>query len=81
MERYQPITVSEFPVWSYGHRNQQGLVMVNGMLYASEHGPTIEDEINIIEKGRNLWLACCKWARDQAAERVFCRTNNVREPI
>src|SRR4030095_4957532 len=41
------------PVWSYGHRNPQGLVMVNNILYASEHGPDIEDELNIIEKGRN----------------------------
>ena len=39
------------PVWSYGHRNPQGLVMVNNKLYASEHGPSVEDEVNIIEKG------------------------------
>lgn len=41
------------PYWTYGHRNQQGMVMVNNILYASEHGPNVEDEINIIEKGRN----------------------------
>jgi glucose/arabinose dehydrogenase len=41
------------PVWSYGHRNPQGLVMVNGTLYASEHGPSVDDEVNIIEKGVN----------------------------
>ena len=69
------------PVWSYGHRNQQGLVMVNGLLYASEHGPTIEDEINIIEKGRNYGWPVVNGPCDQAAERIFCKTNNVREPI
>ena len=37
-------------VWSSGHRNPQGLVFAkNGLLYSSEHGPTTDDEINIIE--------------------------------
>jgi len=46
-------------VWSYGHRNPQGLVFVNGRLWATEHGPsgggdgTGQDEINLIEKGKN----------------------------
>ena len=49
------------PVWSYGHRNPQGLAWhpETGALYRSEHGPSGEvgfgahDEINIIEEGRN----------------------------
>ena len=44
-------------VWSYGHRNAQGLVytVVDGIgkMYSSEHGPYSDDEINIIEKGKN----------------------------
>ena len=42
-------------VWSYGHRNPQGLVIHpdSGRLFEQEHGPTGGDEINIIEKGRN----------------------------
>lgn len=45
--------VSGNPYWTYGHRNPQGMVMVNNILYASEHGPNVQDEINIIEKGMN----------------------------
>jgi glucose/arabinose dehydrogenase len=49
------------PVWSYGHRNPQGLAWhpETGALFQSEHGPSGEvgfgahDEINIIRKGRN----------------------------
>jgi glucose/arabinose dehydrogenase len=49
------------PVWSYGHRNSQGLALdtVNNNLWSSEHGPSIidgpagGDEINYIEKGKN----------------------------
>lgn len=42
-------------IWSYGHRNPQGLAWdpVTGKLWESEHGPTGGDEINIIEPGRN----------------------------
>lgn len=42
-------------IWSYGHRNPQGLAMhpVTGDLYDSEHGPRGGDEINLIKKGAN----------------------------
>lgn len=41
-------------VYSYGHRNAQGLVFgSNGKLYASEHGPKSDDELNIIQSGKN----------------------------
>lgn len=41
-------------IWSYGHRNPQGLAWdPSGLLWASEHGPNGGDEINIIEKGKN----------------------------
>lgn len=42
------------PVYSYGHRNPQGLAWDDrGNLYETEEGPTKNDEINIIEKGKN----------------------------
>lgn len=42
-------------IWSYGHRNPQGLAFQPGTndLYDSEHGPTGGDEINLIRKGMN----------------------------
>jgi len=48
------------PIWSYGHRNPQGLAWdTNGQMYVSEHGPSVidgprgGDEVNRIEKGAN----------------------------
>lgn len=49
------------PVWSYGHRNPQGIAWhpLTGELYATEHGPSIfdgpagGDEVNHIVKGAN----------------------------
>lgn len=40
-------------VYSYGHRNPQGLVWLDKTLYASEHGNSAHDEINRIEAGKN----------------------------
>jgi glucose/arabinose dehydrogenase len=48
-------------VYSYGHRNPQGLAWQpgTGHLYATEHGPTgflgacCRDEVNLIEPGKN----------------------------
>jgi glucose/arabinose dehydrogenase len=43
------------PVYSLGHRNPQGLAWNpdTGELYATEHGPIGNDEINLIEAGGN----------------------------
>ena len=42
-------------LWSYGHRNVQGLVYDAGrdILWAHEHGPKGGDELNIIKPGAN----------------------------
>jgi len=42
-------------IYSYGHRNPQGLVLNpnSGKIWESEHGPRGGDEINIIEPGKN----------------------------
>jgi len=42
-------------IWSYGHRNLQGLYYdkATGILWEHEHGPRGGDELNIVEKGKN----------------------------
>lgn len=41
-------------VYSYGHRNSQGLAWDgDGNLYSSEHGESGHDEINLIQAGKN----------------------------
>lgn len=41
-------------VYSYGHRNPQGLAWnEEGTMYSSEHGSSAEDEINQIQAGEN----------------------------
>lgn len=42
-------------IYSYGHRNIQGLVVDknSGKIYAHEHGPRGGDELNLVEAGKN----------------------------
>ncbi|OAS82524.1 MULTISPECIES: PQQ-dependent sugar dehydrogenase [Metabacillus] len=41
-------------VYSYGHRNPQGLAWDDeGILYSTEHGQSAHDEINLIKPGQN----------------------------
>lgn len=42
-------------IWSYGHRNLQGLYydQETGILWNHEHGPKGGDELNRVEKGKN----------------------------
>lgn len=42
-------------IFSYGHRNPQGLAYDNvaGVIYENEHGPRGGDEINVLAKGKN----------------------------
>jgi glucose/arabinose dehydrogenase len=69
-------------VWSWGHRNAQGLVISPlGLMYSSEHGPANDDEVNIIEKGRNYGWPEVEGYCDLPGEAQFCADSNVMEPI
>lgn len=47
---------AQHSIWSYGHRNPQGVAMhpVTGEIWEHEHGPRGGDEINLIRKGLNF---------------------------
>jgi glucose/arabinose dehydrogenase len=42
-------------IWSYGHRNPQGLAVdaQTGQIWLHEHGPMGGDELNLIQRGHN----------------------------
>ncbi|WP_142714423.1 PQQ-dependent sugar dehydrogenase [Fodinibius sediminis] len=70
------------PVWSWGYRNQQGLTFGNNSrLYTSEHGQATDDEINLIEKGRNYGWPHVEGKCDGPEEREVCADSSVAEPL
>ncbi len=69
-------------VWSWGHRNAQGLELApNGIIYSSEHGPTTDDELNILVPNRNYGWPYVQGFCDEPTETEFCEQNNVVEPL
>ncbi|TGE14561.1 PQQ-dependent sugar dehydrogenase [Hymenobacter elongatus] len=69
-------------VYTLGHRNPQGLVRApSGRVYSSEHGPNNDDEINLIEPGRNYGWPNVEGSCNLPAEQTFCLANNVAQPL
>lgn len=64
-------------IYSYGHRNAQGIVFNNnGILYSDEHGPNTDDEVNIIYAGNNYgWPRVVGFQDDQAYD--YCNWSSV----
>ncbi len=64
-------------IYSYGHRNPQGIVFSSsGALYADEHGPNTDDEVNKIESGRNYgWPNVVGFQDDQAYD--YCNWSTL----
>jgi PQQ-dependent dehydrogenase (s-GDH family) len=57
-------------VYTYGHRNMQGIDFgPDGTLYATEHGPKTDDEVNILVSGGNFgWPNVSGFKDDKAYE-------------
>ena len=58
-------------IWSYGHRNPQGLVWdgENQRLWSIEHGPRGGDELNLIERGANYGWPVISYGKEYASFR------------
>lgn len=62
-------------IYSYGHRNPQGLVVRDGKLWEVEHGPYGGDELNIIEAGANYGWPLVTFGIDYNGEIISDRTS------
>ncbi len=70
-------------VYSIGHRNAQGLVLgPNGNIYSSEHGPSTNDELNIITAAGNYGWPDVEGYCNQSGEMMACASmSNYQDPI
>lgn len=57
-------------LWSYGHRNIQGLARDSktGEIWANEHGASRGDELNLIEAGQNYGWPAATFSRNYGSE-------------
>ena len=72
-------------IWSYGHRNEQGLAInpASGDLWEIEHGPRGGDEVNIIGKGKNYGWPVIGYGIDYSGARIHESTakDGMEQPI
>ena len=71
-------------IFSYGHRNMQGLVvMEDGRIFEHEHGPRGGDEFNLIESGKNYGWPAITYGIDYSGAVIspFTEMNGMEQPL
>ena len=76
-------------IFSKGHRVPQGLVLLNGKIFNTEHGPKGGDELNLIMKGKNYGWPKVSYGTnylkdnggDGSAYSINHKLNGFEEPV
>ncbi|MDB4077257.1 PQQ-dependent sugar dehydrogenase [Porticoccaceae bacterium] len=71
-------------IWSYGHRNLQGLVVADdGTVYEHEHGPQGGDELNRVLPGKNYGWPAITYGVDYSGAMIspFTEQPGMEQPI
>ena len=74
-------------IFTYGHRNPQGLTKINGSIFSVEHGPKGGDELNKIIKNKNYgWPNVSYGAKylhdvNNQTYKISHETNQFEEPL
>ncbi|MDT8911370.1 PQQ-dependent sugar dehydrogenase [Amycolatopsis sp. PS_44_ISF1] len=73
---------NERRVWTYGHRNVQGVAIRpgTGQVITSEHGPAFDDEVNLIRPGGNYGWDPSKGGTDPNYDESVPMTDKKRFP-
>ena len=71
-------------IWSYGHRNLQGLVIADdGSVYEHEHGPQGGDELNLALPGKNYGWPAITYGVDYSGAMIspFTEHPSMEQPL
>ena len=71
-------------IWSYGHRNLQGLVIADdGTVYEHEHGPQGGDELNLLLPGKNYGWPAITYGVDYSGAMIspFTEQPGMEQPL
>ncbi len=72
-------------VYSYGHRNQQGLAIdpVTGVVYQTEHGALSGDELNLIKPGLNYGWPVATYSVDYSGSEIspYTQRDGMEPPL
>ncbi|MEU5691652.1 PQQ-dependent sugar dehydrogenase [Actinosynnema sp. NPDC020468] len=68
-------------VHTYGHRNVQGIaVRPDGLVFTAEHGPDVDDEVNVLRAGANYGWDPSRGGASESYDESVPMTDTVRFP-
>ena len=70
-------------IYSSGHRNPQGLVINDGIIFSTEHGPFGGDELNLVMEGEDYGWPTSAYGFTYGLENIYDLDHNkkYKEPI
>jgi glucose/arabinose dehydrogenase len=72
-------------IWTYGHRNSQGLARhpTTGQVWEHEHGPQGGDEVNILQAGKNYGWPVIGFGIDYSGAKIHQSTQKegMEQPV
>ena len=72
-------------IWTYGHRNSQGLARhpATGQVWEHEHGPRGGDEVNILQAGKNYGWPVIGFGIDYSGAKIHQSTQKegMEQPV
>ena len=70
-------------IYSFGHRNPQGIVVANGLVYENEHCPMGGDELNIVKAAKNYGWPAITYGKDYSGAMIspFTEKDGMEQPI
>jgi len=72
-------------IWTYGHRNSQGLALhpTSGEVWEHEHGPRGGDEVNILQAGKNYGWPVIGFGIDYSGARIHksSQQSGMEQPV
>ncbi len=72
-------------VWSYGHRNPQGLAIdpATDLVWLHEHGPRGGDEVNLVEPGLNYGWPAITYGIDYSGAKItpYTQLDGMEQPL
>ena len=72
----------EFKIFSSGHKNPQGLAILENKIFSIEHGPQGGDEINLIKDGNNYGWPLVSYGTRYNSGKGYEKTNsNFVKPL
>jgi hypothetical protein len=71
----------EIKIFTKGHKNPQGITLIDEKIFSVEHGPQGGDELNLLKKGNNYGWPIVSYGTLYNNGRSFLKKNKTISPI